>query len=84
MTLVVSDISWTEGEFDLEGNTIVLPHPTLELSDGWYKVRAEVDECLAKAARIRKIRLGTKLVIVGGKVSFGAVRIATSDTNRRE
>lgn len=51
-----------------DGTEIVLPHPTLELSDGWYRVRSEVDEALARAARRRKIRLGTKIVVHGAKV----------------
>lgn len=73
MILVVSAITWTEQELDLEGNVIVLPHPTFELSDGWYRIQVEVDEALARAARNRKIRLGTKLVIVGAKVSLSSL-----------
>lgn len=49
---------------------IILPHPTFELTDGWYKIRAEVDETLARAARRRKIRLGTKIVISGASVRY--------------
>lgn len=53
---------------DESGKAILLPHPTLELTDGWYRIRTEVDEALARATRRRKIRLGTKIVIAGAKV----------------
>lgn len=68
MVLVVSSIRWAPQEMDEDGHAILLPHPTLELTDGWYLVRAEVDQALARAARRRKIRLGTKLVVAGAKV----------------
>jgi breast cancer 2 susceptibility protein len=68
MVLLVSSIQWAPQEMDEDGHAIQLPHPTLELTDGWYLVRAEVDEALARATRRRKIRLGTKLVVAGAKV----------------
>lgn len=69
MVLVVSDITWTPQRMNEDKTEIILPHPTFELSDGWYKIRAEVDETLARAARRRKIRLGTKITVAGAWVS---------------
>lgn len=70
MVLAVSAMWWAPQEMNEDGTVLVLPHPTFELTDGWYRVRTEVDEALARAARRRKIRIGTKLVIVGAKVRF--------------
>lgn len=53
-----------------DGTEIILPHPTFELTDGWYKIRTKVDEALARATRKRTLRVGTKIVVVGAKVSF--------------
>lgn len=40
----------------------------LELSDGWYRINAELDECLARAVRRGKITVGRKIAICGAKV----------------
>ena len=85
MVLVVSSIWWAPEEMDEGGTAILLPHPTLELTDGWYRVRAEVDEALARATRRRKIRLGSKLVVVGAKVRmvFGSLSSPRCSPGRR-
>lgn len=70
MVLCVSNIYWSE-ERVTEAGTIP-PHPELELTDGWYLIRATVDESLARAVRKRKIRLGTKIFMSGIHVSFHA------------
>lgn len=71
MVLAVSALWWTPQEMSEDGTILVLPHPTFELTDGWYRTRAEVDEALARSARRRKIRLGTKLIVVGARVRIG-------------
>lgn len=68
MVLCVSNMWWAPQEMSEDGTFLVLPRPTLELTDGWYRIRTEVDEALARAARRRRIRLGTKLIIAGAKV----------------
>lgn len=45
--------------------------PYLDLTDGWYIVRALLDDCLTRALDKGKIRVGRKLGISGAKVSCG-------------
>ena len=42
--------------------------PELEITDGWYKLRAEVDGPLARAIRRGVIRVGRKIGVVDAKV----------------
>ena len=41
---------------------------SLELTDMWYKIRADVDQALQRAILKSKIRIGYKLEICGAKV----------------
>ncbi|KAH9058304.1 hypothetical protein EDB87DRAFT_1685476 [Lactarius vividus] len=69
MVLCVSDITWSqEGVQVGECGLPVVPHPTLELSDGWYRLRARVDEILARAVRRGVIRVGRKIAISGASI----------------
>ncbi|KAI0275230.1 hypothetical protein BC834DRAFT_851763 [Gloeopeniophorella convolvens] len=67
MVLCVSGITWSEGGINEDG-TPVVQHPTLELTDGWYRLRARVDEVLARAARRGVIRVGRKIAIAGATI----------------
>lgn len=40
----------------------------LELTDGWYRINAEIDPVLEFAAGSGKLAVGQKLITVGGKV----------------
>jgi breast cancer 2 susceptibility protein len=40
----------------------------LDLSDGWYKIRACVDSCLAEAISRKKIVINTKLIICNSEL----------------
>ncbi|ORY34756.1 BRCA2, oligonucleotide/oligosaccharide-binding, domain 1-domain-containing protein [Naematelia encephala] len=40
----------------------------LELTDGWYRIYAEVDECLGRAIRRGRLRPGQKLAISGARL----------------
>jgi breast cancer 2 susceptibility protein len=42
--------------------------PQLEVTDGWYRLRAEVDEPLARAIRRNVIRVGRKIGVIDAKV----------------
>ncbi|KAI0253208.1 hypothetical protein BJV78DRAFT_220331 [Lactifluus subvellereus] len=67
MILCVSDITWSESAIGEDGLPVV-PHPTLELTDGWYRLRARVDEVLARAARRGVIRVGRKIAASGASI----------------
>ena len=49
--------------------------PELEITDGWYRLRAEVDGPLARAIRRGVIRAGRKVGVVDAKVCNLAERI---------
>lgn len=51
-----------------ENGDPVLPKPVVELTDGWYRVRAEVDDAILRAIRRGALRVGMKVGIVGAKV----------------
>ncbi|KAF8585115.1 hypothetical protein K439DRAFT_1344127 [Ramaria rubella] len=63
----VSDIFWTDEYVDGEGR-LVLAHPELEITDGWYRLRANVDEALARATRNKVLRIGRKVACCGAKL----------------
>jgi breast cancer 2 susceptibility protein len=69
MVLCVSGIVWSATGIGDDGLPLV-PHPTLELTDGWYRLRAQVDEVLARAARRGVIRVGRKIAVSGASVRF--------------
>ncbi|PVF98238.1 hypothetical protein CPB86DRAFT_853393 [Serendipita vermifera] len=62
MILCVFDITWSKGK---DGQTAT----ELVLTDGWYKIRAILDSALARAVKKRKIRVGSKLEVVGAKLN---------------
>lgn len=63
MVLCVFEISWPSGT---HAGTAA---PELVLTDGWYKIRAQTDVALARAVKKHKVRVGSKLEIIGAKVS---------------
>ncbi|KAJ7597455.1 hypothetical protein C8J56DRAFT_320264 [Mycena floridula] len=64
MVLCVSDVIWPEMKKD---NIDV--YPEIEVTDGWYRIRAQVDEPLARAIRKGKLRIGRKISVVDAKLS---------------
>lgn len=71
MVLCVFDISWPDSKNSKADGVL----PEFVLTDGWYKIRAQVDQALAKAASKGKIRIGTKLSIMGAKVCCATIHI---------
>jgi breast cancer 2 susceptibility protein len=67
MVLCVSNIIWSEGGLTEDGVPIE-PYPELEVTDGWYRLMAQVDESLARAARKGVLRVGRKIGVVGARV----------------
>ncbi|WVQ95823.1 hypothetical protein IAU59_002922 [Kwoniella sp. CBS 9459] len=43
----------------------------IELSDGWYRIRALIDDCLLRAVKKGLIAVGRKLAVTGAKVESG-------------
>ncbi|CAA7264792.1 unnamed protein product [Cyclocybe aegerita] len=68
MVLCISNIIWGPGGRTEDGLPIE-PHPEFELTDGWYRLRAQVDAPMARAARKGVLRVGRKLGIAGAKLS---------------
>lgn len=67
MILCISGIVWSGSGIGDDGLPL-LPHPTLELTDGWYHLRVQVDDVLARAARRGVIRVGRKISVSGASV----------------
>lgn len=68
MILCVSSITWSEGGVNAEGQPVP-PHPELEVTDGWYRLRAQVDESLARAIRNGVLKVGRKIAVAGTRVN---------------
>lgn len=67
MVLLVTDI------LDRDPKTGLSVHETkieIEVSDGWYRLRATIDGPLRRAVRQGKIRVGRKIAVTGSKVSI--------------
>ncbi|KAJ7103228.1 hypothetical protein B0H15DRAFT_811512 [Mycena belliarum] len=67
MVLCVSNITWSEPGVGDDGLPIP-PHPELEVTDGWYRLRAQVDAPLARAVRRGVLRVGRKFGVVGARL----------------
>lgn len=68
MILCVSNVTWIDGEVDEDGMSLPAI-AELEVTDGWYRLKAEIDEPLTRATRKGTIRLGSKLAVMGCRVS---------------
>jgi breast cancer 2 susceptibility protein len=67
MVLCVSNVLWPEP--GIENNGVAeLAQPELELTDGWYRLRAKIDAPLARAARKGMLGIGQKIEVVGASV----------------
>ncbi|SPC64345.1 probable Rad51-associated protein Brh2 [Ustilago sp. UG-2017b] len=66
MVLFVSKIMEEENEIqDRSGQVVVRKSTLLELSDGWYRIQAQLDPVLGSACRRGRVRIGQKLATMG-------------------
>ena len=68
MVLCISDIIWPVASGS-EEDTAPQTYPSLEVTDGWYRIRAQIDAPLARGVRKGKIKIGRKIAVAGAKVS---------------
>lgn len=73
MVLCVSQIRWDEPSDDSGADPDTLVIVGLELTDGWYRIRTNVDRTLKSACERGKIVVGSKIAVMGAKVSCAAV-----------
>jgi len=66
LVVCVSNIFWSPGV--TEDGVPIDPHPELEVTDGWYRLRAQIDLPIAKAIRKGVIKVGRKIAIAGARV----------------
>ncbi|KAG8219560.1 hypothetical protein J3R82DRAFT_511, partial [Butyriboletus roseoflavus] len=68
LVLCISNITWpaSSSEGDIAP---VQTYPELEITDGWYRLRARVDAPLARGVRKGKIKIGRKIAVAGAKLS---------------
>ena len=67
--LCVSGIIWSEGGIG-DGGLPLVPHSTLKLTNGWYRLRTRVDEVLARATCRGVIHVGHKISVSSALVRF--------------
>jgi hypothetical protein len=71
MVLCVSNIFWSAAGATDDGLRIE-PYPELEVTDGWYRLRAQVDLAMARAVRRGIIRVGRKIGMAGARVCISS------------
>ncbi|KAF5313184.1 hypothetical protein D9619_002620 [Psilocybe cf. subviscida] len=67
LVLCVSGVFWSPPGVTEDGMPVE-PHPELEVTDGWYRLRARVDLPLARAVRRGVVRVGRKLGVAGARL----------------
>ncbi|KAH8835536.1 hypothetical protein DL96DRAFT_1489644 [Flagelloscypha sp. PMI_526] len=76
ITLVVARVHYPETlsrDAEQQEEYIMEPtRPELDVSDGWYQIRAAVDESLARAIRRGVIRVGKKITVAGAKLDLAS------------
>ncbi|KAI0072234.1 hypothetical protein K474DRAFT_1651388 [Panus rudis PR-1116 ss-1] len=65
MVLCISNILWPAEDDDGESSDSI---PHLEVTDGWYRLRAEVDAPMARAIRRGIITVGRKIGVAGCRI----------------
>ncbi|THH03452.1 hypothetical protein EW145_g6247 [Phellinidium pouzarii] len=71
IVLVVTRVLWTQaGRVGKNGRVIEDAGGELEVSDGWYRLKAPIDAPLARAVLRGAIKAGRKIAVAGAKVFF--------------
>ncbi|BGP01374.1 Rad51-associated protein Brh2 [Rhodotorula toruloides ATCC 204091] len=68
MVLCVSQIRWDEPSDGSGADPDTLVIVGLELTDGWYRIRTNVDRTLKSACERGKIVVGSKIAVMGAKL----------------
>ena len=68
MILCVSDVSWSGGGESEEDEVMKEGVPQVEVTDGWYRLRVQLDEPLCRAVARGLIKVGRKLAVSGAYV----------------
>jgi len=66
MVLCVSQVRWGDPPDEADNGSLVIVG--LELTDGWYRIRTNVDETLRRACERGKLVVGSKISVSGAKV----------------
>ncbi|ESK92722.1 rad51-associated protein brh2 [Moniliophthora roreri MCA 2997] len=66
IVLCVSDIIWPPSQ--VANGQKIEPPPELEVTDGWYKLRARIDAPLIRAVEKGTLRIGRKIAIAGARL----------------
>lgn len=74
MVLCIASVTPGEDSVD-ENGEVVEGLPTLDVTDGWYKVRATVDVPMARAVKRGLLKIGTKIAVSGARVSLPGTRL---------
>ncbi|GAA5898352.1 hypothetical protein JCM8208_006954 [Rhodotorula glutinis] len=66
MVLCVSQVRWGDPPDEADNGSLVVVG--LELTDGWYRIRTNVDETLRRACERGKLVVGSKVAVSGAKL----------------
>lgn len=83
LVLCVSQIRWDDAPDDdtaVDGGVQVIVG--LELTDGWYRIRTNVDKTLQSACQRGKLVIGSKVAIMGAKVIAPLSVLVTNRADR--
>lgn len=65
MILCISNIIWPESPSSEQGGS---SSPLLEVTDGWYRLKAQIDLTMVQGLKRGKLRIGRKIAVVGCRV----------------
>ncbi|KAI0348271.1 nucleic acid-binding protein [Trametopsis cervina] len=68
IVLCISSVTWIPAGDDEHGIPNE-PNPVVEVTDGWYRMHAEVDEPLVRALRRGTLSVGKKVAVIGARLS---------------